>query len=170
MSGETTASPPLPIAEIILRGALFTGVWWAFNLDDPDSWLVGVPTVILAVLLSLAVLPASAWRPRPIATARFVIYFLRNSAFSSVDVALRALRPDMPLDPGIVQYRLRLTQETALSIVANTTSLLPGTLSADVRDGVLIVHSLDINGPVIAELRALEEHVARMYGITLEEG
>jgi multicomponent Na+:H+ antiporter subunit E len=170
MSAEAPTSRPFPILEIILRGAVFTGLWWAFNLDDPDSWLIGIPTVILAVLLSLAVLPASDWRLRPIPVLRFILYFLRNSALSSVDVALRALRPDMPLNPGIVEYRMRLTQETALSIVANTTSLLPGTLSADIRDGVLIVHALDIDGPVIAELRHLEKLVAGMYGITLEEG
>ncbi|MFN7210356.1 MAG: Na+/H+ antiporter subunit E, partial [Aggregatilineales bacterium] len=54
-------------------------------------------------------------------------------------------------------------------IVANSASLMPGTLSVNLAENVLTVHALDVNAPIREELGILEERVAGIFGIRLEE-
>ena len=51
--------------------------------------------------------------------------------------------------------------------MANTVSLLPGTLSAELNDDYLRVHVLDHTGTFALELRVIEEHVANVFDLCL---
>jgi multicomponent Na+:H+ antiporter subunit E len=51
--------------------------------------------------------------------------------------------------------------------MANTVSLLPGTLSAALDLSVLKAHVLDRRKDVLSELEALEQGVARMFSVSL---
>ncbi len=51
--------------------------------------------------------------------------------------------------------------------MANTVSLLPGTLSADLGEKYLIVHVLDQESAFNSELSLIEEHVAKLFGWSL---
>lgn len=155
------------MVDIALRGAIFTGLWWVLNMDDPDSWLMGAPLAALATLLSIAILPPSRPHLAPLGLLRFALFFLRKSLVSSVDVAWRVMQPEMPLKPGVVRYPLRVEGEFARVLIANTTSLLPGTLSVDLEEDTLVVHALDVDAPVIDELRHLEQLIAGIFGIQL---
>ena len=56
-------------------------------------------------------------------------------------VAYRVFHPAMPIRPGIVKVTTRLRLRAARTILGNSITLTPGTLSVDVRDdGVLMVH------------------------------
>ncbi|MFQ3567321.1 MAG: Na+/H+ antiporter subunit E [Aggregatilineales bacterium] len=162
-------SPLFSIFDLTLRGALFAGLWWVLNRGNIDSWILGIPVVILATSLSAFILPTKRWRIHVLGVILYVLYFLRKSVLSSIDVAMRVLRPEMPLRPGLLHYPLRLRQGYGRVIVANTTSLLPGTLCVDLKDDILIVHVLDKDAPVIEELRILEMRVAAIYGVKLSE-
>jgi multicomponent Na+:H+ antiporter subunit E len=63
---------------------------------------------------------------------------------------------------------VRLQRPDARVFFVDGISLLPGTLSADLRDGVLLVHALDTKDAVSASLRRLEERVADLFGEQLE--
>ena len=67
----------------------------------------------------------------------------------------------------MVDYSLHLREGTARVFFANIVSLLPGTLSADIRGDTLIVHVLDKNLPMFEQLRRLELAVARLFGCAL---
>ena len=152
-----------------LLAVVYAALWWTLNDADIQSWVLGAPVVVLAVLISLAVLPTALWRVRLLGLARFALHFLGQSLFSGVDVAGRVLRPSMPLKPGIFLYPLRLPAEPERVIMAFTTSLLPGTLSVDLNGDALVVHALDMDAPVMRELRRLEERIAGAYGVRLTE-
>ena len=49
--------------------------------------------------------------------------------------------------------------------MANTVTLLPGTLSADLRGQILVVHVLDARGPAAERLALLERRVADLFGL-----
>jgi multicomponent Na+:H+ antiporter subunit E len=51
--------------------------------------------------------------------------------------------------------------------MANTVSLLPGTLSAELDEHCLRVHVLDQTGAFALELSVLEERVADLFGLRL---
>lgn len=129
-----------------------------------DSWLVGAPAVILA-LLSIRVLGrVPAFRLSFWGGLKFILYFGKQSILSGFDVAWRSVQPCCPLRPGFIHYPFRLSSDVSRLFLVNTISLLPGTLSVDLqRDGVL-VHVLDENSPNVSNLRTLEDKVAAMFG------
>lgn len=150
------------------RGCAFGLLWWGLGGDDPLWWWAGLPTVGLAVVVSLALSPGP-WRLRwnPGGLARFVPFFLFQSLRGGLDVARRTLHPRLPLNPSLVCYPLRLEESPAQVFMANVVSLLPGTLSADLEGSVLTVHALDIGLPVTEQLQALESRVARLFESTV---
>ncbi len=155
------------VLDAALRSAVFVALWAVLNRGEVDSWQLGAPTVLLALLVSFAVLPTRRWSFHPLGVLRFALYFLQKSLVSSIDVASRVMRPQMPLKPGMVEYTLRLPPGIGRVIMSNVTSLLPGTLGADLRGDVLVVNALDVDAAVEDELRQLEERIADMVGASL---
>jgi multicomponent Na+:H+ antiporter subunit E len=49
--------------------------------------------------------------------------------------------------------------------MANVVSLLPGTLSAELRGDCLKVHVLDANADVFEELQSLESKIKHVFGL-----
>jgi multicomponent Na+:H+ antiporter subunit E len=144
-------------------------LWWALVGDDPGSWYFGVPAIAVAVAVGLALSSKEIHHPvSPLGALRFIPFFLRDSLSGGVDVALRALRPNMPLVPDLLEYDLRVPEGAPRILVENTLSLLPGTLTADVRGRRLYVHTLVEASYVLDELRELEERVADVFGLELE--
>jgi len=80
----------------------------------------------------------------------FFVYYLPRFVWecfkANVDVAYRVSHPKMPINPGIVKVKTSLKTDTALTFLANSITLTPGTLSVDIdRDkGVLYVHWIDV--------------------------
>ncbi len=152
-------------ARFVFRTVVFSLLWWILTLGAIDSWLVGVPVVLLAVLASGWLLPPISWSLP--GAASFVPFFLWRSLYGGVDVARRALHPQLPISPGLFDYRWRLPPGLPRVFMANTVSLLPGTLSAELGKEYLRVHVLDQSGDFIPELSIVEERVARLFGVSL---
>jgi multicomponent Na+:H+ antiporter subunit E len=125
--------------------------------------------ILAAAVASMALSPVTGARWSLAGVARFTRYFVWQSIAGGFDVALRALSPAMPLDPGFVEFRLRLREEAARVLLANTMSLMPGTLSVELRGRMLRLHVLDRSTPVAALLRATERRVADLFGTQLAE-
>ncbi len=147
------------------RAALLALLWWVLTGGDAGSWLIGAPVIVGATVASLALLPAGGWRWSPAGVLRFVPFFLWQSLVGSVDVALRALRPGLPLHPTLLDYELRLPEKPARVFMANTISLLPGTLSAELEGRRLRVHTLTQGPEVLENLRKLELRVSALFGL-----
>ena len=156
------------LAPALARVILFTAVWLALAGADASSLIIGVPAIALATGAALRLAGPRVAGPRLLGMLRFVPYFLVESIRGGVDVASRVMRPRLRIAPGIHTYDLRLTSLNARVFFLDTVSLLPGTLSADLRGARLYVHALDINDDIDAALRRLEAHVADLFGETLE--
>ena len=80
----------------------------------------------------------------------FLIYYLPKFLWecfkSNVDVAYRVLHPKLPINPGIVKVKTSLKTDIALTFLANSITLAPGTMSVDIDkdNGILYVHWIDI--------------------------
>lgn len=147
------------------RLAVCALLWVVLTGGTPDAWAVGSLAVTAAVLVSLALRP-----PRPAGlhlsgALRFAPYFFRQTLRGGLDVARRAFSPGMPLNPVLVEHALRLPPGTARIFLLNTVSLLPGTLSADLRGDLLLVHGLDGALPLVEDLHRLEGLVAALFGV-----
>jgi multicomponent Na+:H+ antiporter subunit E len=154
---------------VVRRVPVFAFLWWILAGGSPASWLLGLPVVLAAAILSVAVSPASSWRISVRGLALFLPYFVWRSMVGSVDVAWRALHPGLPISPALARFPLRLDAHSPARVFfADVVSLLPGTLSADLQGGTLLVHVLSATVPeAIEELRRLEARAAAVFGLTL---
>lgn len=142
-------------------------LWAALNPGDPKSWLVGVPVVVLAAGVATALGSQTPPRMDPLAALRFAAFFVHQSFRGAWDVAKRAFHPRLPLNPGLVTYSLRLPEGPAQVFLTNITSLLPGTVSANLDGRNLLLHVLDAGPAVPEEMRVLENHVAALFALDL---
>jgi multicomponent Na+:H+ antiporter subunit E len=163
-------SNSLPVvARAVSRAILFALIWLVLVGTDRLSWIIGLPAVLLATLAAMKLSRRRDGGPSVLGVLGFVPFFVWESFLGGVDVARRVMRPTMSIGPGFHPYRLRLQGSNARVFFLDSISLLPGTLSADMRDGVIQVHALDLNDPQLDDsLTRLEQRIARLFGEALE--
>lgn len=158
------------VRAVIWRSVLFAGLWWVLTDGRSDSWGVGSVSIVAAVILSLRLLPPVSTYVSRIGLLRFLGFFFYQSLRGGVQVAWFALRPRPGLRPGIHDIALQLPDGISRVLLANTQSLLPGTLSVELHGNRLCLHVLDNEAPTEAEVRHAEKHIAHMLGLQLEQG
>lgn len=70
----------------------------------------------------------------------YIIFLIWECIKANFDVAYRVLHPAMPVKPGIVKVRLELKSDLARTILANSITMTPGTISVDIVDDYIYVH------------------------------
>ena len=65
---------------------------------------------------------------------------------SSIDVTRIIFHPKLPISPRIVDIEVQSKHEFDQVVLGNSITLTPGTLSIDVHEGVIKVHSLTEEG------------------------
>ncbi|MFC7235902.1 Na+/H+ antiporter subunit E [Halosegnis marinus] len=97
---------------------------------------------------------------------RYVAVFLRELATANVDVAYRVLSPSMPIDPDVVAVPLRVESDAAVTTIANSITLTPGTLTMDHDEATntLYVHAIVADtDSVVAPIRTWEDYAIRIF-------
>jgi multicomponent Na+:H+ antiporter subunit E len=74
--------------------------------------------------------------------AVYVLWLTWRILVASLQVAYFAIHPRPPLQPRILRFRSRLRRPLAQTILANSITLVPGTLTLSVDDGEYLVHAL----------------------------
>ncbi|MEE4271033.1 MAG: Na+/H+ antiporter subunit E [Thermoanaerobaculales bacterium] len=138
-------------------------IWFGFNGSDTASWIVGVPSVLIAAWAATRYPGRRSLRFRLTGFVGYSVYFLRQSLLGGWDVARRVLTRDMPIEPGHVSYTTALPAGPARDLLLSTISLLPGTLSAGLDGDRIDVHALDATSDVEADLGRLERRVAGVF-------
>ena len=154
-------------SRLLTRVTFFAALWWLLTGGDAPSWIVGGPVVLAATALSLRLRPEQSWRWRLAGVLPMAWFFLHESVRGGFDVARRALRPSLPLNPGVLRFSTRLPAGSPRLFFAGLISLLPGTLVLGLEDEVLQIHALDAGPGVGEELLVLEHRVAALFGVEL---
>ena len=155
------------LAWLVLVWILLWGTWSWANL------LSGL-AIALAVMLLLPLPPVvGGTRVRPLPLVRFVGHFLVDLAVSGAQVAWRALGPGGVRQGAIIRVQLRTDSDLLLTVVAETISLVPGSLVLDLdREQRLIsVHLLHADDLADverqkADVLATEDRIVRAFGTT----
>lgn len=76
----------------------------------------------------------------------YVPLFLWECLKANIDVALRVASPKLPINPGIVKIKTTLKSDTAITFLANSITLTPGTFCVDIKpeEGILYIHWIDV--------------------------
>ena len=150
------------LAAAVWRGTGFLLLWLLLAGAHLSDLLAALAAVVAATWVSLSLLPPSAWRLSPLGIALLALRFPGQSVAAGVDVAWRALQPDMRLRPGFVTFRPRLAPGMAREAFCALNSLQPGTLPAGTdAAGALLIHCLDVGRPVSTQLAAEEGRFLR---------
>ncbi|MGF1644173.1 MAG: Na+/H+ antiporter subunit E [Thiotrichales bacterium] len=157
------------LGRILLLTTLFSLLWWILVEGDGRAWGVGVVTVVAAVVVSLRAWPAPRGRLSVMGLVAFLGFFLLHSVRGGVTVAALALRPRMRIRPEFREFRPRLPPGAARVVLADTLSLLPGTVSVGLNGDCLRLHVLDRDLVDEVALRAVEVRIARVFGLELDD-
>jgi len=106
--------------------------------------------------------------PRAIPPAvAYVTAFLVELITANLEVAYRVLSPSMPIDPEVIELPLRVESDVAITTIANSITMTPGTLTMDYDEdrNALYVHAIYCEDPadLAAPIRAWEDYALRMF-------
>ncbi|AUV81408.1 cation transporter [Salinigranum rubrum] len=104
----------------------------------------------------------------------YLAAFLKELLTANVDVAYRVLSPSMPIHPAVVKVPLRVQSDVAITTIANSITLTPGTLTMDYDSdsNTLYVHSIDGSNPeeVLEPIRTWEDYALVIFDEELKPG
>jgi multicomponent Na+:H+ antiporter subunit E len=93
--------------------------------------------------------------------------FLRQLVTANVDVAYRVLAPSMPIEPAVIVVPLRVETDLAITTIANSITLTPGTLTMDYDHdtNALYVHAIAgrDRDSVVSPIRAWEDYALVIF-------
>lgn len=70
----------------------------------------------------------------------YLVVFIWSCIKANFDVAYRVLHPVMPIRPGIVKVKSSLKSEFAKTLLANSITMTPGTLTVDIIGDEFYIH------------------------------
>lgn len=140
----------------VVLAAVLLAVW--LLLTHPFSIQELIAGGVVAVLIALLPLPGAGvyqeLRPLPrriLYGLAYVFVFFGAVVRSNLDVAFRVLHPRLPINPGIVRVKTRLTSRLGRLVLANSITLTPGTITVEMAGDDLYIHWLSMSSPDVEE-------------------
>ncbi|MBU7031589.1 MAG: Na+/H+ antiporter subunit E [Theionarchaea archaeon] len=119
--------------------------WEEISQQGLPPLVIGIVTCLIIAVASRNIFPAISIHPRRVIFfALFIPALLWEIIKSNLDVAYRVLHPGMPINPGIVRVPVTLQSPYGKTMLANSITLTPGTLTLDVSGQNFYVHWLNI--------------------------
>ena len=144
-----TLEPALVAGELLIGLAIGVPLAFVFRrFYRRDIRLIPVLTAVPAMVL-------------------YIGLFLKELVTANVDVAYRVLAPSMPIRPQVIEIPLRVESDLAITTLANSITLTPGTLSMDYDEerNALYVHAIwgENREAVVAPIRRWENYALRIF-------
>jgi multicomponent K+:H+ antiporter subunit E len=151
-----------------MRFSLTLLITWLLlaNSVSPGQLLLGALLGVLIPLFTRRFWPEPIRLRRPLLIAKFTGRLLTDIVLANLAVARVILHPQVQPRARFVHYPLALGDELAITILANTITLTPGTVAADLSADrtTLLIHCLDV-----ADEAALIEQIKTRYETLLQE-
>ncbi|MEQ5834772.1 Na+/H+ antiporter subunit E [Marinobacter sp. NFXS9] len=132
--------PMLSVTLFLIWQALSNGI-------SGGSIVLGLILAWLLPLFTRNFWPNNPAIRRPFRFLTYIVRVLWDIVVASISVALLVLNPTRKPRPAFVAFPLELEHPLAISTLAGTISLTPGTVSADISDDntLLLIHVLDMD-------------------------
>lgn len=128
--------------------SVFLAVLWLLMLNSlaPGHVLLGILLGLAIPFLTHAFWPEQARVSRPLPLLKYCLVLLLDIIKSNLTVACRILGSSRNLSPGFFTFPLELDDDFAITILASTISLTPGTVSThyDAEKRTLLIHALHL--------------------------
>ena len=96
---------------------------------------------------------------------RFWLFMAREIIISNIDVIKRILKPGRNISPQFFDIKLKHKADLSHVIYANSITLTPGTVSVDMDDKTITVHSISLEGANDLRSGRMENVVPEDYGV-----
>ncbi|MGE4496922.1 MAG: Na+/H+ antiporter subunit E [Deferribacterales bacterium] len=98
----------------------------------------------------------------------FILYLpwlMKETIVANIQVVKIILSPSLPIDPQVVEFKSDLKSDLGLTILANSITITPGTVTLDIReDNVFVVHALTPEHADGLLNREMERRVLKIEG------
>lgn len=157
----------------LLLFLIIWGIWILLTSTDRQELAAGAILSLAVTLIfrkQTALLGDIRLTPRALMAAfAYFFVFLLELLKSNLDVAWRVINPRLPIHPGIVKAETRLTSPLARTILANSITLTPGTLTVETTPEAFYIHWIDIPSRQVAEntrqiIRRFEKYLEVIFG------
>ncbi len=144
-----SATPPRPrrLLPHPLLSALLLVCWlWLNNSIEPGHLVLGALLAVGIPLFTRRFWPDPIAVRHPLRVLEYAAVLLYDIVVANLEVAALILGPRSRLAPAFVRVPLDLRSDVAITVLASTVTLTPGTVSVEIEDGphgrVLVVHAL----------------------------
>ncbi len=99
--------------------------------------------------------------------AGYSFWLLRQIVYANFQIARVVLDPRLPIQPAIVHVPTRVRSDAGITLLANSITATPGTItvrSADDANRVFVIHALVNADDVAATVYEMEERIIRAMG------
>jgi len=136
------------------------------NSISTGSALFALALAVLVPSLTNAFWPEHVRIRRPLLLVPYGLRLIGDIVIANLHVARLILGPAAPLRPAFVRMPIDLHDEFAVTLLASTVSLTPGTVSADISADrrSLLIHALDLD-----DADTLVAQIKRRYETPLRE-
>ena len=97
-----------------------------------------------------------------LALARFGLWLFRHLVRSNIEVARLIWHPALPVSPCWTRLPVHVSTPLQRTLYANSITLTPGTLTADVQDDHFLVHTLCERGIGLLHDGEMERRIRRL--------
>jgi multicomponent Na+:H+ antiporter subunit E len=164
----------------LLRAVILFGLLLAFWLLlsgrlDPLFVVLGVLAAAAVTWLSLPLLEVVLGRAEVTPRVHlgwlvvYVLWLVGRIIPAGVQVARVVLDPRMPPQPGVVSFRTTLATPAARTTLANSITLVPGTMTLEVDGDRFIVHAFTPQAVADLATAAVQCRIARVYRLEPDE-
>ncbi len=148
-------------------------IWLGINSSMKTDVLTA--GIIITVITSLFYLGSGMFTevrltPRALAALiAWIVVFLIELIKSNIDVMSRVVTPKVRINPAIVEVKTKLKSPLGRLALANSITLTPGTLTADIVGDTLFIHwidasSTDVEGATEKIVAKFERHLEVLFG------
>lgn len=132
--------------------------WLALtDFSDVQEIIAGVIVALIVTLLSGQFLITSKKKnnllKRILYGISYIFKFIWEMIKANLHVAYIVIHPNLPIKPGIIKIHSNLNKDTSLTMLANSITLTPGTLTVDIDEQKkdLYIHWIDVKSTEIKE-------------------
>ena len=172
-TSEESVRPPerhRSVRSVVIQGTVLLGLWLLFSGHyDVFHISAGVFSVGLIMLLNrerfrARLFPGDYHRELKITAAfPYIFWLLKEIIIAAIGVARIVLTPKMPVDPSLLEFHAELPNAGSQTILANSITLTPGTITIDITHGVFLVHAITDSASDRLAQGVMPARVAHLY-------
>lgn len=148
-------------------------VWFALtDIKNYQEVLIGIAISLLITFLAGHFLITTEKSQHPVKRfIHFLFYILKfiwEMIKANLEVAYFVIHPMLPIKPGIVKIKTKLTKDSAITVLSNSITLTPGTLTIDVNEQKkeLYIHWINVK---TQDIDQATEEIGNRFEKTLTE-